>query len=64
MSGIRNFRSAGKTILIVSHHAAQVAAICDRALLIDQGSIIADGTPQDVIAIYTNLMSPEVVAAH
>ncbi len=61
---LRNFRSAGKTILIVSHHAAQVAAICDRALLIEQGSIIADGTPDEVIAIYTNLMSPEAVAAH
>lgn len=61
---IRNFRSAGKTILLVSHATGQIEEHCDRVLLIDHGSIIADGPPPEVIATYTNLMAPEVVGAH
>ncbi len=61
---IRNFREAGKTILIVSHAMSDVAKHCERAILIDHGSIIADGPSSGVIAIYTSLMTPEVVGAH
>jgi ABC-type polysaccharide/polyol phosphate transport system ATPase subunit len=61
---IRNFREAGKTILLVTHAMSDVEKHCERAILIDHGSIIADGVPREVIATYTNLMSPEVVGAH
>lgn len=61
---IRNFREAGKTILMVTHSMEDVEKHCERAILIDYGTIIADGPPQEVIATYTNLMTPEVVGAH
>jgi ABC-type polysaccharide/polyol phosphate transport system ATPase subunit len=61
---IRNFRRAGKTILLVTHDIRQVTEHCDRALLIDHGSILADGPPEEVTAMYANLMAPEVVGAH
>jgi ABC-type polysaccharide/polyol phosphate transport system ATPase subunit len=61
---IRNFRKAGKTILLVTHNLDDVEEHCDRALLIDQGVILADGAPQEIIATYTTLMTPEVVGAH
>jgi ABC-type polysaccharide/polyol phosphate transport system ATPase subunit len=59
---IQNFRRAGKTILFVSHSMAQVAAYCDRAILIDHGLIMADGRPDEVIPVYENSMVPEAVA--
>jgi lipopolysaccharide transport system ATP-binding protein len=61
---LRNFRKAGKTILFVSHSMAQVAEQCDRALLIDHGSIMADGDPNEVIEVYKSSMTPEAVGAH
>jgi len=60
---LRNFRKAGKTILFVSHSMAQVAAQCDRALLIGHGSIMADGDPNEVIDVYKSSMTPEAVGA-
>ncbi len=59
---LQEFRNAGKTVVLVTHTMEQVAAHCDRALLIERGTIIADGPPDEVIAIYEN--SPEVVGAH
>ena len=61
---IRSFRRAGKTIIFVSHALDQVLHHCDRALLIDSGTIIADGPSDEVIATYQNSMAPEVVGAH
>jgi len=61
---IRRFRASGKTILIVTHDMKTVQEHCDRALLIDHGNLIADGAPQETIAVYRSLLTPEVVAAH
>src|SRR5271157_4799168 len=61
---LRNFRKAGKTILLVTHSMAQVAEHCDRALLIDHGSIMAEGDPKEVIEAYKSSMAPEVVGSH
>jgi len=37
---------------------------CDRAILIDQGTILVDGRPEEAIAMYKSLLTPEVVGAH
>jgi lipopolysaccharide transport system ATP-binding protein len=42
----------GRTILLVSHNMATVTELCQRALLIDSGQIVADGRPGEVIAKY------------
>ena len=60
---IQNFRQAGKTILFVSHSMPQVTTYCDRAILLEKGSIIADGDPVEVAEAYKNLMSPEMAPA-
>ena len=60
---IQNFRQAGKTIMFVTHAMEQVAEHCDRAILIDQGSIMADGRPDEVIPVYLSSVAPEVVVA-
>jgi ABC-type polysaccharide/polyol phosphate transport system ATPase subunit len=61
---LRSFRKAGKTILFVTHSMAEILEHCDRAILIDQGSILADGNPDEVIEMYKSSMAPEVVGTH
>src|SRR5271165_7328915 len=60
---IENFRKSGKTILFVSHDMVSVTAHCDRVVLIDKGTIIADGDPSDVVRLYTSPGVPELAAA-
>lgn len=49
---IRRFREAGTTILFVSHSMNDVQALCDRVILLDQGRVLADGRPDEVIDYY------------
>lgn len=60
---ISNFRRAGKTILFVSHAMKQVTEHCDRAILLEEGSIIADGYPETVADEYRSFMTPDLAAA-
>jgi lipopolysaccharide transport system ATP-binding protein len=54
---IREFREEGTTLLIVSHDKSAVQALCDRAVMIDQGRLVADGSPQEVLDFYNALIS-------
>ena len=49
-------RDAGATVLFVSHAAGTVIELCDRAILLDQGEMIADGTPGFVVPRYHKLL--------
>jgi lipopolysaccharide transport system ATP-binding protein len=42
----------GKTVIIVSHSMSTVKALCDQAILLDQGSLTATGPVSDVISQY------------
>lgn len=42
----------GRTVLFVSHNMVAVQSLCTRAIWIDQGRIIADGSASDVVAAY------------
>jgi ABC-2 type transport system ATP-binding protein len=42
--------SASKAIIISTHLLEEVDAVCDRALVIDQGRIVLEGTPADLHA--------------
>nr|WP_283254731.1 ABC transporter ATP-binding protein [Luteimonas galliterrae] len=54
---IREFREAGTTLLIVSHDATAIQSLCDRALLLDSGSVALDGEPQQVLDYYNALIA-------
>ena len=43
-------------MLFVSHAAGTVIELCDRAILLDQGEMIADGTPGVVVPRYHKLL--------
>lgn len=60
---IRGFRDAGKTILFVSHSMQQVIEHCDRAVLLENGTVAADGEPTEVAEIYKSLWSAEPAVA-
>lgn len=60
---IEKFRRAGKTILFVSHSMPQVITYCDRAVLLEEGSIIADGRPTEVAERYQSLTAARIAVA-
>lgn len=49
-------RDAGATILFVSHATGTVIELCDRAILLDDGEMLADGTPRFVVPRYHKLL--------
>ena len=42
----------GRTVLFVSHNMAAVRGLCERAVLLDNGRVVQDSTPGEVIAAY------------
>jgi ABC-type polysaccharide/polyol phosphate transport system ATPase subunit len=49
-------RRRGVTVLLVSHDMALVKLLCDRALLLYRGRILAEGDPGDVVNRYNGLI--------
>jgi lipopolysaccharide transport system ATP-binding protein len=52
----RAFRQAGKTILLVSHSADAITSICDRAILLEAGQVVADAEPVYVTKFYHRML--------
>jgi len=52
MAGLR---SAGISVVFVSHNLSAVVALCDRAILINAGVLAADGESTDVVSRYREL---------
>ena len=53
------FREQGKTIAFVSHSAAALERMCDRALLLSHGEILFDGETGEAIRRYQQLLAGE-----
>jgi ABC-2 type transport system ATP-binding protein len=47
---IESARARGVTILLVTHSMDEAERLCDRVALIDQGRVVAMGTPSEVVA--------------
>lgn len=48
---IRRLRDVfGKSVLITDHDAERTLGVCDRALIIDSGKVLKEGTPREIIA--------------
>jgi ABC-2 type transport system ATP-binding protein len=45
---IRGFVSRGRTVLLTTHYLEEADALADRIIVIDHGSVIADGTPAQI----------------
>ena len=58
MQVLRQLHEDGITLVVVEHHLQALKALCSRMVVMDQGRILADGTPDAV------LDSPAVQAAY
>lgn len=47
---IRDFRSQGRTVLFTTHYMDEAERLCDRVAVVDQGKVIALGSPRELIA--------------
>lgn len=54
---IRAFRTAGTTLLIVSHDKGAIQAICDRAILLNAGALVLEGDPEAVMDYYNAMLA-------
>jgi len=46
---IENLRGRGRTVFLTTHSMEEAERLCDRVAIMDQGKIIAMGTPQELI---------------
>jgi len=53
---IKEMQESGTTILFVSHDPAAVRALCSRAILLNNGQMVADGAPADVLHRYQKII--------
>ncbi len=47
---VRNLRVQGRTVLITTHYMDEAERLCDRVAIVDQGKVIALGSPRQLIA--------------
>jgi ABC-type polysaccharide/polyol phosphate transport system ATPase subunit len=59
----RDLKRDGKTIIIVSHDPSVIKRFCDRALMMDAGRVVHDGTPDDVVDLYLQLARKEAASS-
>src|SRR5215207_6034542 len=62
MDKIKAFQAEGRTIILVTHSMGQVAELCDRAILLDHGKVVIDGTPNEVIATFRDILEQRRLA--
>jgi lipopolysaccharide transport system ATP-binding protein len=56
MRRIKEMQENGTTILFVSHDPSAIRALCNRAILLNHGKIVAEGTPADVLNRYQKII--------
>ncbi len=47
---IRSIRDRGTTVVLVTHYLDEAEHLCDRLIVVNQGEVVAEGTPQELIA--------------
>ena len=50
------FKKLGKTILFVSHDLGSISRYCDRVVLLNKGTKMAEGTPKEMVSLYKRLL--------
>ncbi|HET9820073.1 MAG TPA: ABC transporter ATP-binding protein [Rhodanobacteraceae bacterium] len=53
---INRIRANGATVLFVSHSAGTVIELCNRALLLDRGELLTEGSPKYVVSRYQKIL--------
>jgi lipopolysaccharide transport system ATP-binding protein len=53
---IMDLRNRGKTILLVSHDTNTITTFCDRAIILEDGQVYAEGGAREMSVTYHNLL--------
>lgn len=48
LDGIKKLNKDGSTIIYTTHYMEEVEEICTRVVIIDHGSVLAEGTTEDL----------------
>jgi len=56
MERIARFRNEGRTIVLVSHSAAQVQELCDRGIVLKDGELVFDGDTNDAVSALRDVL--------
>ena len=49
---MKELKASGRTIVLISHSMGQIEALCERAIMLRKGQLIADGRPREVAQKY------------
>lgn len=60
---IEELKRRGVTLIIVSHDLGAIEQLCDRALLLERGTIAASGSSSDVVGAYQRVTAGGAAAA-
>lgn len=53
---LEELKNSGKTILFVTHDMGSVMKYCNRAIIFNSGSIVAEGNPVEMIDVYKKIL--------
>ena len=59
---IRSLHDEGRTILLTTHYIEEAEALADRVIIVDHGTVVTEGTPQELIASLGNTVTIELSA--
>ena len=57
-------KGRGSTVLIVSHNIRQIERMCSRVLLLDQGKVVADGSPLEITDLFYRRSNEKIESEH
>ncbi len=46
---VRALRATGVTVLLTTHYMEEAAQLCDRVIVIDNGQVLLEGTPEELV---------------
>src|SRR5205085_1246594 len=47
---VQGFKARGRTVLLTTHYMDEAERLCDRVAVVDQGKVIALGSPAELVA--------------
>jgi lipopolysaccharide transport system ATP-binding protein len=60
MAKMQDVSHKGRTILFVSHNMGSIQALCDRAIVLAQGRVVAEGPPAEAAALYLQSTAEQI----
>ncbi len=60
----KELQKKGTTILLVSHDLGSITQYCTRCLLLNKGTLVADGVPKEVVDLYKKILVNQFDSEH